>query len=510
MRTKRQRQRGGTPLYEDEGEEGFFMNPMTTVTVEPEDPDPEDADVQAVDPQAPDPNFEAMINSKFPNKMVIFRHANSCNNIVKYAVWNKRKDPSLTISGLMSVLSYNPRNIDEFYKKTNKRMYVSSCVRTWMTALCLGGRNNNPTLELIVSPFLKEKGYDPGNMPESLTIQQMKFMNFLQFLKEFEKQKLTSKDLPHLKSICNCKVTVKCQGNTIFQSKTAFMTGEKQLDASKKVNIVQYCEKFICAENTTPTTEPLPEISVSKLFKEKDVSSLPSATPKMPANETYTAEMMSFYPDGLIRFYGWVTTQPTDYPVFAVAHSNVMQTSIGEFLIDKTVKPDQKNALIGQLPTQMVKEKTKSILDCNAWSVKFSCSGNQLIPSHVTFGIPKTKLKDTVANLEVLCNQDQSWAGELAGSTRNLIGIGSSHAQQSSSASKFVGDTSREVGNAIGNTSRKVGNAIGNKSMEVGSTIGKTIGNAASRITSFFTRKQGGRKRSNRRKKRRTQRRRRR
>ena len=125
--------------------------------------------------------------------MYVTRHGNSCNNIIEDTIsglftrddkknyLNKKSDPSLSVSGIATMLNLYPPHINDHL---NEPVYVSSCVRTWMTAILLyAKRNVKIPLILMVSPYLKEEKHDRGNMPETRVIQRAKMDNFYCFLK---------------------------------------------------------------------------------------------------------------------------------------------------------------------------------------------------------------------------------------------------------------------------------------------------------------------------------------
>lgn len=130
--------------------------------------------------------------SEIPFTFHITRHANSCNNIVpdktvldvpylKY----KRADPSLSAFGLFTLFYKRPPMLDTLKaKRTDEDVNVSSCMRTWMTAAGIYGKQGTrlkqgPPLKLVVCPFLKEKGDDPGNLPEPIPSQVRKFESWI-------------------------------------------------------------------------------------------------------------------------------------------------------------------------------------------------------------------------------------------------------------------------------------------------------------------------------------------
>ena len=107
-------------------------------------------------------------------EFIIRRHANSCDNIFKFLglLFLKERlttktEPNLSLWGIYAtilldtILNKNEENI--FYPNL---IFVSSLIRTWMTAtlLYLPYIQDN-TLILYVAPYLKEHGSDYSNMP---------------------------------------------------------------------------------------------------------------------------------------------------------------------------------------------------------------------------------------------------------------------------------------------------------------------------------------------------------
>ena len=140
----------------------------------------------------------------YDNKNIfITRHAYSISNLFKSKKQNIKqflhKDPSLTLWGILTALyrSHILHKEENIYIKSNKNnhtskineakineVYVSILMRTWMSAICLYLQyNSNKNFTLIISPFFKEEGSTPDNLPNKLNLQISQFISFLNYLK---------------------------------------------------------------------------------------------------------------------------------------------------------------------------------------------------------------------------------------------------------------------------------------------------------------------------------------
>ena len=367
---------------------------------------------------------------KFNERMFVTRHGNSCNNLIGWKqLWNKKKDPSLSVSGVVTMLLYKSDHIKEHISDV---VYVSSCVRTWMTALLLYGRERK-TLKLIISPFIKEDGSDYGNMPESMDIQIKKFNNFLTLLKFLERSFIKILVDP-IASIVNCSVSVFLNDKILISlnpSELAQFNGigidiDKIMIVPAKSNeptqirpslnrtfkslfdfeykyshdgeLELYCRTF------TSDYGIKNKIQAPQQFSQIDVHGLNEPLQHIEGEE-YPVQMRKYYPDGLLRFYAWILTQPKTWPIFVVSHSHLMQDSLKTIQTDKTRDLEK---IMGDLP---------NVLKGNAWTVEFDCkneNGEQyLMPLNFVNGIPKTKSNTVISKNEKLCLQDQSTYGEL-------------------------------------------------------------------------------------------------
>lgn len=325
--------------------------------------------------------------------MYVTRHGNSCNNVS--GIMDKKKDPSLSVSGVLSIMQCQPEHLK---LNMSNIVYVSVCVRTWMTAYLLYGRSC-AKLTLIISPYIKEKNNDPGNMPENKRIQEMKFNNLLNFVKWLKQDGIVQPEL------FTCAVSITLDGRPFLAFDSADVHAAPPPDAT----LSSYCRKF------SDTYAEAKEVAQPPLsFVEKSVPD-PEFNPTVPGE--YSTDMTSYFKDGLLKFYAWVRDKTTS-PIFVVSHNHQMQDSLANFL---------KNP---SMPMDLALFNTPKILESNGWTIKFKC-GQTLIPDKFIMGIPSTSLSEVDDKSEFLCSQDQSVYDEIYGSKQ-------SHPQWSDMGSKYV------------------------------------------------------------------------
>ena len=136
-------------------------------------------------------NLWSMIFKSGNNEYKITRHAFSVANLIKeraslsILTWFKRKsdqtsekDAALSIYGILTALQKNEKN-----EKINT-VYVSPLIRTWMTATCLYlySNSNEKTFEIVISPYIIEKGKTDDNIPNEFCVQIKMFHKFLNLL----------------------------------------------------------------------------------------------------------------------------------------------------------------------------------------------------------------------------------------------------------------------------------------------------------------------------------------
>lgn len=139
----------------------------------------------------------------YDNKNIfITRHAYSISNLFQSKKQKIKqfleKDPYLTLWGILTSLyrSHILHKEENIYIKANKNnskkvnetkineVYVSILMRTWMSAICLYLQyNSNKNFTLIISPFIKEHGFTPDNLPNKLNQQISQLISFLNNLK---------------------------------------------------------------------------------------------------------------------------------------------------------------------------------------------------------------------------------------------------------------------------------------------------------------------------------------
>jgi hypothetical protein len=152
----------------------------------------------------------------YDNKNIfITRHAYSISNLFKSKKQKIKqfleKDPYLTLWGILTSLyrSHILHKEENIYIKDNNNnnnnrkknnetkinetkinetkineVYVSILMRTWMSAICLYLQyNSNKNFTLIISPFIKEQGSTPDNLPNKLNQQISQLISFLNNLK---------------------------------------------------------------------------------------------------------------------------------------------------------------------------------------------------------------------------------------------------------------------------------------------------------------------------------------
>jgi len=120
--------------------------------------------------------------------LFITRHANSCNNISSnFYYLYKKIDPSLSQFGVWSLKKIKPVKLKQLsnQRQDGDPIYVSSCIRTWETALLTYFSPEKPNITLIVSPFIKEEGNFTGNLPESIDAQRKKIKDWIDDPKHF-------------------------------------------------------------------------------------------------------------------------------------------------------------------------------------------------------------------------------------------------------------------------------------------------------------------------------------
>jgi hypothetical protein len=349
-------------------------------------------------------------------KVIITRHAFSCNNAVSSSeFYRKDADPHITDYGINMTVLHGDTYRDVY---TSNVVYVSCLIRTWETAsLLYRGAENEEPLTLIVSPYLKEYhnsmlGITNGNYPyfqgsamSSYRLDYEKtFTEFLKFLNVLYSS-------PELKNTITRPITVIYPNLVMssFSINAAWTSSDKlkqngggwfskyfspkkpikyeDIDKSLappppplKSNASQeeegeeeegeekeekdyYKDKYKGAIPTV-TTEDVPDVIVEfehpqLLGREYGVS-----FNQYVANEDYAKDKGY----NIQRFLGWVMT--VDIPdvvnvgnIHVVAHSHIMQS----FLKSKLLKDKDP------VQNEKILKYFKLIKKHNSWRLEFCC-----------------------------------------------------------------------------------------------------------------------------------------
>jgi hypothetical protein len=352
--------------------------------------------------------------------MFITRHGNSCNNISENK-FDKRFDPSLSVSGVLTVMALDPPHIQLF---RGEDVYVSVCVRTWMTALLLYGKQRREhALTFRVSPFLKEKGTDPGNMPDEVRFQILKFVKFKCFLQKV--LELLGSEGAQEKQFAgfieNCLtnhvvITRTDTGDVIYDSRqTPLQCKAETVDAKYIQDTFKSIEESLPTKEEYPFTHgyvpyvipPTIEVVAPRVSQkgptlheaESPGLELDYPVPAPQLNAPYADCMKTFDENGIVYFYRWLSPILREGSnVFVVAHSNLMQKCL-----EKSFK---------MLPSILntFNPKTSGNPDLlfgqNAWTLHVRCRGNTLIPDKYTKGVKKPDESSVVLQHEFICNDD--------------------------------------------------------------------------------------------------------
>ena len=135
--------------------------------------------------------FMSLNNGK---KISISKHGFSFANLIdkKKTFYSKseqiiEKDAKLSLYGILTSLLHGSDLVEKenSYGMTEKpqTIFVSTLIRTWMTAICLYLPHcDNDNFTLVVSPFIKEKGTELDNIPNSFENQIKTMQKFLKYL----------------------------------------------------------------------------------------------------------------------------------------------------------------------------------------------------------------------------------------------------------------------------------------------------------------------------------------
>lgn len=192
-----------------------------------------------------DYEYEPIYDYNVKQTFYISRHLNSCNNMVDDAKWTnvtyKFTEPPLSMWGIISGLALQRKLLGTF----NNKVYVSCLVRTWMTSIIEYFPHSSGTLDLIVSPYIKEadlsnkynvgQKIDSGNMPINVKEQVEKIKYFFYFLRLIKKYMKKYSDEFKSLTTDGIKIDENIYNNNILKIQENL---DKILKDGNKINII--------------------------------------------------------------------------------------------------------------------------------------------------------------------------------------------------------------------------------------------------------------------------------
>ena len=397
-------------------------------------------------------------NENLPYYFIFTRHGFSCNNATDTSGWLKKQlnvfkkvtEPHLTDYGIVKTITIGQKNAQKYNSTT---VFVSCLLRTWETAvlLYLPNLGLNDNLNIIVSPFLKEKHgtFKRGNYPNVIDKngdEEMDIVNtidnFIVFLK------LLSTNYSHY---FNEKKLSKII--VIYNGKSYSMGDVFPIRNQKNIFINQNANKTGGNGPEGPVEEIImPNQNQNTLMLATDCN------PKIISNYLYPYVGFNFYvnnsKENLFLFILWVTQNINagifsshNHEIHVVAHSNIMQSFIGimKNIINYTPENINERPLLrcstlnnyidstnadNELRSVTSQPLYNSIIKTNSWSIEclvtFTESSLNIAISKMTTGVPK--LKDTDPSLHELCsrvlNNQEVKMNNLASTSKSRIEFG--------------------------------------------------------------------------------------
>jgi broad specificity phosphatase PhoE len=411
-------------------------------------------------------------NERLPYYFIFTRHGFSCNNSTDTSGWFKKQinvlkkvlEPHLTDYGIVKTIAIGQKNAQKYNSTT---VFVSCLLRTWETAvlLYLPNLGLNDNLNIVVSPFLKEKHgtFKRGNYPNVINkngVEEMDIVhtidNFIVFLKLLNTNYthyFNEKKLKKIMVIYNGKSYSMSDVFLIKNSKNIFLN-----ENAKKIggNGLEGPVEQIIMPNQTQNTLVLTT----------------ECNPKIVPNYLYPYIGFNFYvnnsKENLFLFILWVTQNikagifsSHNNEIHVVAHSNIMQSfiKIMENMInyvptDIATRPvlscstlnnylDSTNA-VNELKTVTSQPLYNSIIKTNSWSIEslvtFTENTLNITISKMTTGVPK--LKNTDPTLHELCsrvlNNQEVKMNNLASTSKSKLEFGGSRKKNKKRQTKRI------------------------------------------------------------------------
>jgi len=312
----------------------------------------------------------------------VYRHGFSCanakkikakNNKIMGMLFTKRQqmwelDPGLTIWGILSMIEQGTILVDPKKKKQMSEdededeneatevdvqergsinIYVSVLFRTWATAICLflPRLQENGTLTLFVSPYLKETTIGQDNAYGDIETQLAKLEHFYKTLSTISSTKIKSHTLEIKKGAETYTYNLRVEDEQITITRNGTHGTSVAVSDLHELN-PQYLEdqrKYLTESQRKVKTEWVDYPGINTL---SDLESLPD-----PISE-------SEYDKGdFVKFLAWVKSKDTNSKIFVVSHSHVMQD------FAKIVLKGKKTIL-------------ENVVDNNAWGISFKMMNN--------------------------------------------------------------------------------------------------------------------------------------
>jgi hypothetical protein len=353
-------------------------------------------------------------------KWVVSRHGPSCNNALTdvQAIHGfegvKVMDPALLDGGIIRLIAFKKGLIEDSLIEDRFKsnfVFVSSLIRTWMTATILYGLSDsvseNP-LQLVIAPYLKEHFVHKN------------------VIGMFDKTKVAAKDaVLHFKE-GNFPVSVQEQITKFREFLTFLQYNTGDLKLTTQIDLLfpnpnwekgKGVEPFLTYTIYTETPEtPEPIISdLSDFYKLKEPTV--DTAYKAGLEEVYKAkehgdkwyhELNYAYDGELTQFIHWVRLHKDEFltknknfnnEVHVIAHSNLMQSGLKSIDKYRTTK-DVNGTLV-----EYSNKGAPSIVEQNSWTLIIPENGiNQIKPKeHILPGILKKDQKDPNWKQSTMC-----------------------------------------------------------------------------------------------------------
>ena len=349
-----------------------------------------------------DPSLQKNLTINNQQKMWLFtRHGPSCNNIVtSNDEWIKTMEPNLADGGIKRLIKFKLDNTDNRFN--SKYVFVSSLVRTWMTAIILYGINpedetnrdtfvahhdipnikEEHTLHLCIAPFLKEHyqwGFQSGNFQISIPDQIEKIQSFLTFLKSQLEEEVTI--------VSKIELQLPNGDNTLKTITINTSTGIIEQNSNYDYKIADfYGFEYANVRNAAlfgRLLKPGKDSQIKQLFYHQ-------------INYAYNGEFGEFIA-WVNKYNNILTNYVNQDTIHIIGHSNLMQAGLKRLDAERGDQKQQR---------YFTGAKQKGILKTNAWSLKIKNS--DINDVEIFKGIVKKDSDDPTWEKSRMCNSKLS------------------------------------------------------------------------------------------------------